>query len=728
MLARDRINGFVLHFGYETGGFLTPCYPYFLDVEGYPDVKMANVTPQQQQRNLTALNHLIKMAHDRGLTFTLGIWNHVNRGVRPAGGAPVGAGAAGGGGAPAGRGAPTTGVQPTQQQTRSPESAGAPASGVPFTGVQTAGQTPVSDLVKVSGVTHDNVTAYTKAALAKFLTRVPDLDGIWFQMHGESGLTAGELEAFWLDVFRTLKETKTAPPRLYFHSKGLPDPVVQSAVNVGLRFDINPKYWMEQMGMPWHPTHINRQNQFDRRHGYADWLVYPKQYDVHWDLWTGGTVRVLLWGDPQYVRRFAATTHLYDGDGYNVNEPVGTKMHGQPHDEQPFDLLNPRYAYYDYEFERYWYFFQVFGRIGYNPDQSPDIWHKEFEKRFGVNAGPIIETALQQASWILPRIVAHPYPYRLFPTTMGWAEKQRMFDLPTYATAEGSDIQQFANSDEEARILVEGGETAKLLPSMTSLWLEQTSSGVNGLIAKAEEAIGNNRNKEFDSTITDLKILANLALYHSRRIPAAVTYRIFVRTQDVSALDKAIACERNAIDAWRQIVAAAGDVYASNLKFGPDYKLLSGHWKDELRYLEQDLAALEQQRRDFKPEGPVKRAPEYKAAASTDNGKLFQVSFVPVTSVPLGKPVTIRVKVTAAAGVKWVHLLSRSVNQTADYRTVNMVQAGATNSFEATVPAEEINSKYDFMYLIEVMDNQGRGKIYPDMNNETPYVFVKVSR
>jgi hypothetical protein len=32
------------------------------------------------------------------------------------------------------------------------------------------------------------------------------------------------------------------------------------------------------------------------------------------------------------------------------------------------------------------------------------------------------------------------------------------------------------------------------------------------------------------------------------------------------------------------------------------------------------------------------------------------------------------------------------------------------------------------MYLIEVMDNQGKGKIYPDMNKETPYVFVKVDR
>jgi hypothetical protein len=32
------------------------------------------------------------------------------------------------------------------------------------------------------------------------------------------------------------------------------------------------------------------------------------------------------------------------------------------------------------------------------------------------------------------------------------------------------------------------------------------------------------------------------------------------------------------------------------------------------------------------------------------------------------------------------------------------------------------------MYLIEVMDNKGNGRIYPDLNKETPYVIVTLNR
>ena len=216
--------------------------------------------------------------------------------------------------------------------------------------------------------------------------------------------------------------------------------------------------------------------------------------------------------------------------------------------------------------------------------------------RFGNKAAPLIETAIHQASWILPRIVASCYPYSCFPTTRGWSEKQRLGDLTQYASAEGSDIQQFTSFDEEARILLEGVETAKVRPSMTSRWFEHTSSDINNLIMKAEKAVGNKNNKEFISTITDLKILSDLALYHSRRIPAAVSYRLFELTKDVSALDKAIGYERNAIEAWRQIVIAAGDVYADDLmmgireaKFEGITHHQSGHWKDELGYMEQGL-------------------------------------------------------------------------------------------------------------------------------------------
>ena len=314
------------------------------------------------------------------------------------------------------------------------------------------------------------------------------------------------------------------------------------------------------------------------------------------------------------------------------------------------------------------------------------------------------------------------------PQQWGWAEKMRIFDLPGYAEGEGTDRQQFASFDEEAQILIEGGETAKLLPSMTSLWFEQTSNNINNLILEAEKAIGKSRNKEFNSTIIDLKILSNLALYHSKRIPAAVCYRIFVRTKDISALNKAIEYEKNAIEAWRQIVNVAGDVYASNLKFGPDNKLLSGHWKDELRYLEQDLVTLEKQKGDFKIEWTLNNAPQYKAAENADNGNLFQVNLEKITTSPAGKPLTVRAKITSVTGIKWIRLRYRSVNQKLDYSTLQMYPTSEKDVYEATIPSREINPKFDFMYLIEVMDKNSNGKIYPDMNKETPYVVVKLAR
>ena len=135
--------------------------------------------------------------------------------------------------------------------------------------------------------------------------------------------------------------------------------------------------------MPFHPTHINPQNQRDRRHGYADLLRHPKRYDVHWRVWSGGTARFLLWGDPEYVRRFVESAQIYGGNSFEVNEMLATKMLGEPHDAEPFQLHTPAYRHYDYEFQRYWHYYQVWGRVSYNPQADPEIWQREFVRRFG---------------------------------------------------------------------------------------------------------------------------------------------------------------------------------------------------------------------------------------------------------------------------------------------------------------------------------------------------------
>jgi hypothetical protein len=687
LLARDRFNSLVIIFGYENGGFLAPCYPYFFNVDEFPDVRMVGLTAEQQKHNLSAFNRLIKMAHERGIGITAGIKDHIYRG----------------------------GVQ---------------GGGIPGTNDEPSTQVPGL----VWGLNNDNLISYTKVALAKFVKVFPDIDGILFFINDETGLKKGELQGFATDFFQMIKET-TPGLKLYIHSKGLTDAMIQSAVDVKVNFFISPKYWMEQMGLPYHPTHINKENQFDRRHGYSNLLSYPQKYKFQWRLWNGGTTRILLWGDPDYARRFAESSHLYDGNGFDINEPLATKMEAQPHDAKPFDLMKPQYRYYDYEFERYWHFFQVFGRLGYNPATSPDVWNKEFELRFGKQAGPLVETALHKASWILPRIVASCYPYSCFPTTRGWPEKQRLGDLPDYAMSEGSDIQQFASFDEEARILIEGGETSKILPSANSLWFEETSSDINKLITDAERTIGTVGNKEFNSTMTDLKILSNLALYHSRRIPAAVSYRLYERTGDTNALDKAIEYERKAIEAWRQIVTSAGDVYADDLMMGVReaefMKMvhhLCGHWKDELGYLEQGLASLEQKRADLKSGNFERKAPLYRVAENANNDKLFKITHQPVTSAPVNKSINISVNVSSSAGVKWVHLHYRNVNQEQDYQTLTMLETGEKGLYQTVVPVEQVNTKWDFMYFIEIMDNNGKGIIYPDLNKETPYIIVKLIR
>jgi len=677
LLARNRFNSLVVIFGYENGGFLAPCYPYFFDVEEFPDVRLTGITRRQQQRNLDAFKRLIQMAHDRGLNFTVGIWDHIYRG-----------GVQGGG----------------------------------ISGADNAVRNPTSGLVW--GVTEKNLTSYTKTALTQFVRLVPEVDAIQFRMHDESGLKKSEQEDFWRTIFGVMKE-QAPNVRFDARAKGLPDSVIATGLDMGVKLRITTKYWMEQMGLPFHPTHINRENQFDRRHSYGDLLRYPQRYKMHWRLWTGGTARVLVWGDPEYGRRFAGSTHLYDGDGFEVNEPLATKMEAQPHDMKPFDLLNPKYRYYDYEFERYWHFFQTFGRMGYNPNTPPEVWQREFERRFGREAAPYVENALHRASGVLPRIVAACYPYGCFPMTRGWAEKQRLGDLPAYSKAEGSDIQQFASFDEEARNLIEGGETAKTRPAETSRWFAQTAEYVNAQVAEAEKRAGDRRNKEFDSTISDLKILANLALYHSRRIPAAVCYRLFERTQDLRALDDAIALERNAIQAWRQIVASAGDVYADDLKMGVRSAGLCGHWRDELASLEKGFSALERRRQEFRPAGAVKAAPRYTTRTGAGDHEPPVVTHRPVTAAPACQPLAISAEVRDRSGVKWVRLRYRNVNQQEDYRTLPMLPAGEKDHYQAEIPAEHVVPTWDVMYFIEVMDNQGNGQIHPDLNRETPYIVVK---
>jgi len=447
---------------------------------------------------------------------------------------------------------------------------------------------------------------------------------------------------------------------------------------------------------------------------------------MHWRMWNGGTSRCLLWGDPDYVRTFAESVGVYGGDSFEVNEMLATKMLGEDHDAEPFQLLAPPYRFYDYEFERYWYFYRVWGRVSYNPDLPESVLLCEWVRRFGPQSGPHLMRGMHFAGKILPRIVAATYNYRFFPTTRGWAEMMRMGDLPQFAKGEGSDISQFTSFAEEARPRV-SGEDARRGSGETARWFAETATTIRREIAAAEQAAADPRG-EFRSTVTDLNILAGLADYYAYRIPAAVSYNTFLQTKAPQALTEAIRYEGAAIAAWRGIVEAAGDVYSFDMAFGVERVGFPRHWRDELPKLEAGLKKLNEQARSATAGRAGEKPASLPAPAPATDTAPPTASLEPVGAARPGKPLPVTATVDDPSGVKWVRLRYRHLTQFEDYQTLEMIRDPQTGSWLATIPGEFIVPEWDLIYFVETMDRNGNGRIHPDLDQGMPYVTVELER
>jgi hypothetical protein len=436
-----------------------------------------------------------------------------------------------------------------------------------------------------------------------------------------------------------------------------------------------------------------------------------------------------LWGDPEYVRRFVESARVYGGKSFEVNEMLATKMLGEPHDAEPFDLLTPAYRYYRYEFERYWHYYQVWGRVSYDPQVSSELWEREFVRRFGPEAGPPVMEALHAASNVLPRIVAASYDYRYFPTTRGWAEMMRLGDLPEYAQGTGTDVEQFQSYQDSATQLLADRFTAKRTPFQTSQWFTDVAGRILAAVDAASSSARNLKGpaaREFRVTTTDLKILAYLAEYHASRMKAAVWYNVYLQSQDQFALQRCLADESQAVDRWRKIVDSAGDVYPTTLKFGVHRVGFSWHWAEESAKLEEGLEALRKLPSRASLDEEVRERMLRRATVPLDKSLSIRVGRAPAAEA--GRNLTIQATVESEPGLQWVRLRYRHLTQFEDYESVDMTFDPDAARYVATIPGSFIVPEWDLMYFVEALAKNGDGRMAPDMEREMPYVIVPVKR
>jgi hypothetical protein len=433
----------------------------------------------------------------------------------------------------------------------------------------------------VAGLSDDILTDYARLAMRKLLRLCPDITGIQLRVNTESGIENPQQTAFYRDGVLAGMNSAERPVLLDLRGWGALPETIEAAARSISPLRLSMKYWAEFMGMPYQAA------QMLPSYSYADFLRYPRRFPVLYQVWSLGSHRLLPWGSVDWMKRFAPTTRLGDGIGFETCAPLSQKGFGNPPGDWRI-FTSPEREYYRWEFQRYWLYYLLYGRLTYDPGTADDVWMDEFRSRFGEKAAPEIFAAFQSASEVIPFLVS----YRLSnPNMYIWPEKQMGGLLDFYLEVKPADEARFASFQEYADIRLRGGRSAKMLPEEASRRLTRMADETERSLARADLLIKAAGNKEYTANRIDLTVLALLARYHARKILAAANLALFYQTGDESALRTAKSHAAAGLELWERLARLTDGVYSPNMVFGPQDV---GHWKDNLVFVRHDVARLDE--------------------------------------------------------------------------------------------------------------------------------------
>jgi hypothetical protein len=709
LLAAQRFNRFhlMLGIGYDFTTNITDCYfyfayPFLLSLPGY-DVRAVSLPDSERDLNLDLLRFISDQAARRGLHFQLGIWTHAC------------------------------------QWTNSPK----------------------ANYV-IEGLTPETHAPYCRDALRALLTACPNIHGVTFRIHGESGVPEGSYD-FWKTVFDGVTRCGR-PVEIDMHAKGMDQEMIEVALATGLPVNISPKFWAEHMGLPYNqgairpqemPSHnIRNTGFFSRssgsrsflRYGYGDLLAEDRRYGVLHRMWPG-TQRLLLWGDPEMAAAYGRVASFCGSSGLELMEPLsfkGRKGSGLPGGRNAYAEDSLRIEGGDYE--KYLYYYRVWGRSLYNPDGDQDGKRRLLQHEFGWGA-EAVEGALAAAGSILPLVTtAHCpsaannnyWPEMYFNMPIVDATRRHPYsDTPApkrLGTVSPLDPEFFLGIDEFADELLGDTRTGKYSPAWVAAQLDDAAERSTTFLRKAKARSRDARSADFRRMEIDAAIQAGLGEFFAAKFRAGVLFAICSRTGSREALEKAIATNRAARGAWAKLADTARGVYRDDVTFGPEY-FQRGHWLDRLPAMDADAVDMEKLLTQTSADisGEMKVEPKMLEQAiravfakrfSEEHPSLAGLH-VPPASFRRGEPLTI-VATAPRFEVFAIQLRYRHVNQAETWETVEM--KNTDRNYQAIIPAEYTDSRFPLQYYFQVRPGKNRAWLHPGLHpgwNGQPYFVLR---
>jgi len=691
LLAAQRFNRVNLAFGlgYDTPEGLRDtyfyfAYPFLASVPGYA-VRATRLPDAERDRNLEMLRFISDEAAARGLDFQLGLWTHAYRWVN----------------------------------------------------------SPDANHV-IEGLTPATQAPYCRDALALVLRACPNITGVTFRIHGESGVPEGSY-GLWRTIFDGCVRSGRSVG-LDLHAKGMDQPTMDAALGTGLPVTISPKFWAEHLGLPYHqaairPTELPRDGR-DRgpfwqsegarnflRYGYGDLLREDRRYAIVHRIWPG-TQRVLLWGDPVFAAAYARAMGFCGTDGGELMEPLsfkGRKGSGRPGGRDGYADVSLRAPGDD--FEKYRYTYRLWGRLLYNPDTAPGVWRRELQRAYGPAAGPA-ERALAAASRILPLFTTAHLPSaannHFWPemyvnmSIVDDAHPEPFTDTPSpkrFGAVSPLDPQLFARVDDFADELIAGETSGRVTPVEVAQGLEDLAQAAGAGLAEAGAGAVDPPATAFRRLAVDVLVQTMLGRFFGRKLRAAVLYALYERTGDSTILAAAVWTYQAARQVWTEIVAVTAGIYVPDQTYGPAW-YQRGHWADRLAAIDRDIALMEQR------SAPASGRPAPTAADSGRMANLIEealgrprrppgdAAHVSPAAFARGRPLALDLTLAPdRRPPRSVRLLYRHAQQAETWRAAAMPAEGGT--YRAAIPGDYTDSPFPLVYYFEVREAAGPAWLHP---------------
>jgi len=674
---RDRFNRLTLIVGFDTA-YLSPPYAFFVDVPEFPQVRPADYLKVDKAAYLAALRRLGQLAHEYGMEFSFAIWQQI----------------------------------PWQ-----------------------SGQQRV-----VEGLDNtDLLCRYCQEGVKTLLLQCPEIDVLHFRVNHESGVgTQISAEEYWLRQIEAVAEAKDQgrDVELELRAKGMTDPMVSHAKQLGLSVTVSTKYYCEHAGLPHHLTRMRSEEMArlwnfnaTRRYSYGDMLRKPRLNSFLYRIWNDGSTDLFTWGDADYVQRFMASMDVGPADGFEVMPPLSMKGGHEYEKVTDWTLFrDPAYQPERWEDDRYWLFYRLFGRLGYaRDDADAELWMRPAREHFGPGAEPMVR-ALGWASRLMPLVVGYHFPQH--PQLRYWPEMSSgaaLFaehnhtpffknDGNTYQNSLPSDEGLFYSVEQYVKAQAEGTLDGRYTPYQVAGWLLELREQAAAALEEAKAA-GLPDNAELRGAVLDVELLCAFADYHRHKLMAALGLSRYQLLGDRTTLQPAVEEMEAALAAWKLLSDRGGETYAEDLVFAAGENCpRKGTWAQFLPELTADLEALKALR-DAEGEGgaalcrPVNTAP-------VD----WQVDLPDCWSVGKDLPVTVLSAETAPR-----MRVRRTNHLEGEFRVYEMVPCDG--GYTAVIPGEEFDPAWDTLVYFDSVDAQGDAAQWPGLYHpaeKLPYKLICV--